>query len=52
MCPNLVALYLYDNKIDKIENLELLTELNCLHLQNNRIRKLENLQVLTQITVL
>lgn len=52
MCINLIALYLYDNKIEKIENLATLEQLSCLYLQNNRIQKVENLQELTQLTVL
>ena len=47
---NLAVLYLYDNRIDKIERLEsVAAKLQLLYLQRNRIRKLENVAHLTKL---
>ncbi|CAF2438380.1 unnamed protein product [Rotaria sp. Silwood2] len=42
-CRLLTVIYLYDNIISKIENLNFAENLTHLYLQNNRIQKLENL---------
>ncbi len=42
-CRLLTVIYLYDNMLTKIENLNFAENLTHLYLQNNRIHKLENL---------
>lgn len=48
-CKDLTVLYLHDNQISKIENLESLSNLSCLYLHHNKIKKIENLQSLTKL---
>lgn len=45
----LTVLYLYNNKIEEIANLDVAVNLESLYLQNNRIRKIENLQHLRKL---
>lgn len=45
-CRNLVVLYLYNNRIEKIENLEGLSQLTHLYLSRNNIRHLAHLSQL------
>ncbi|CAF1036551.1 unnamed protein product [Rotaria sp. Silwood1] len=42
-CRLLTVIYLYDNILNKIENLNFAENLTHLYLQNNRLQKLENL---------
>jgi protein phosphatase 1 regulatory subunit 42 len=42
-CRLLTVIYLYDNILTKIENLNFAENLTHLYLQNNRLQKLENL---------
>ncbi|CAF0728417.1 unnamed protein product [Didymodactylos carnosus] len=42
-CRHLTVIYLYDNALTKIENLNFAENLTHLYLQNNRLQKLENL---------
>ncbi|CAF1152439.1 unnamed protein product [Adineta steineri] len=42
-CRQLTVIYLYDNILTKIENLNFAENLTHLYLQNNRLQKLENL---------
>jgi len=49
MLPQLQSLYLYNNQIERIENLETLSNLTQLNLQGNFIRKIENLQNLKHL---
>lgn len=51
-CKNLTVIYLYDNNISKIENLEFAPNLTHLYLHNNQIKRLENLNNLTKLTKL
>lgn len=48
-CSTLTVLYLYNNQIEEISNLESAVNLESLYLQNNRIRKIENLQNLRKL---
>lgn len=42
-------LYLFNNEISKIENLDSLKNLTCLYLQSNKIKKIENLYTLAKL---
>ena len=46
MCKNATALFLYDNRINRITNLERCTRLTHVCLQHNNIRRLEGLHTL------
>ncbi|XP_004927524.2 uncharacterized protein LOC101736097 [Bombyx mori] len=46
---NIIYAYYHNNKIEKIENIELLYNLTHLHLQCNRISKIEGLQCLYKL---
>lgn len=48
----LTELYLYENQITKIENLEKLTKLKVLKLYRNKITKIENLETLVNLNYL
>ena len=50
MVFNLKELYLSQNFIEKIENLDKLVNLEILDLAFNKISKLENIETLTQLT--
>ncbi|KAK2174545.1 hypothetical protein NP493_791g00003 [Ridgeia piscesae] len=52
LCRNLVVLYLYDNKLEKMPNLRNNCNVTHLYLQNNNINKLENLGTLRRLTKL
>ncbi|KAJ8797035.1 hypothetical protein J1605_001845 [Eschrichtius robustus] len=49
LCKNLSVLYLYDNCISQITNLNYATNLTHLYLQNNRISCIENLGSLKKL---
>jgi protein phosphatase 1 regulatory subunit 42 len=51
-CKNLTVIYLYDNNLAKIENLEFAPNLTHLYLQNNKIKRMENLNNLKMLTKL
>ena len=51
-CRNLIVLYLYDNKLPKIPNLNGNSNLTHLYLQNNNISTLDNLSALKKLTKL
>jgi Leucine-rich repeat (LRR) protein len=44
-CTNLKVLYLYDNQIERIENLNFAANLQYLHLQNNLISEVPQLSI-------
>lgn len=48
-CDHVTVLYLFNNEITKIENLDNLKNLTCLYLQRNKIKKIENLQTLKKL---
>ncbi|CAF1103350.1 unnamed protein product [Rotaria sordida] len=48
-CRLLTVIYLYDNIINKIENINFAENLTHLYLQNNRIQKLENLDYCSKL---
>ncbi|XP_068082955.1 protein phosphatase 1 regulatory subunit 42 [Anabrus simplex] len=48
-CTNLTVLYLHNNNLERIENLEHAVNLTHLYLQDNKIRKIENLDNLTKL---
>ena len=48
-CPKLSVLYLFDNKIERLQNLDFCPNLTHLYLQNNHLRRVENLQCLTSL---
>ncbi|CAF1414225.1 unnamed protein product [Rotaria sordida] len=48
-CRLLTVIYLYDNIINKIENINFAENLTYLYLQNNRIQKLENLDYCSKL---
>lgn len=52
MCQNLTVLYLYDNQLPSIPNLNQNQCLTMLYLQNNHISKIEGLAFLTRLTKL
>jgi protein phosphatase 1 regulatory subunit 42 len=52
LCKILSVVYLYENSLKKIENLEFATQLTHLYLQNNHIKRLENLGFCKKLTVL
>lgn len=45
----MTVIYLYENFLTKIENLNFAENLTHLYLQNNRLNKLENLNCLTKL---
>jgi Leucine-rich repeat (LRR) protein len=45
-CPNLKVLYMYDNEIETIENINCIPLLTHLHLQHNWIQKMEGMEAL------
>lgn len=45
----MTVLYLFNNEIAKIENLDNLKNLTCLYLQMNKINKIENLHKLVKL---
>jgi len=47
--PNLTVLYLYGNRLTKIEHLDAVPHLQMLYLQKNKINKIENLSHLKQL---
>ncbi|XP_025932799.1 protein phosphatase 1 regulatory subunit 42 isoform X3 [Apteryx rowi] len=49
LCRNLRVLYLYDNQISQIQNLDFATNLTHLYLQNNCISCIENLSSLKHL---
>lgn len=49
LCKNLSVLYLYDNRISQITNLNYATNLTHLYLQNNCISCIENLRSLKKL---
>ena len=49
---NLTVIYLYDNNLTSIENLEFAPNLTHLYLQNNQIKRMENLNNLKMLTKL
>ena len=49
LLQNLTVLYLYDNRINKIEHLEQVPNLHMLYLQKNRISVIENLTHLKKL---
>ncbi|MEW5306057.1 MAG: hypothetical protein WDW36_008557 [Sanguina aurantia] len=49
LLPNLSVLYLYDNNIERIENLTGLSGLTHLYLQNNRLTALSGLTAVTRL---
>ncbi|XP_016334554.1 protein phosphatase 1 regulatory subunit 42, partial [Sinocyclocheilus anshuiensis] len=52
MCRNLTVLYLYDNQISQICNLEFASNLTHLYMQNNNISCIENLSSLHKLSKL
>lgn len=46
---NLTELYLSENGIEKIENLELLVKIETLDVAKNRIKLIENVSTLTEM---
>ncbi|XP_053813910.1 protein phosphatase 1 regulatory subunit 42 isoform X1 [Vidua macroura] len=48
-CKNLRVLYLYDNQINQIQNLDFASNITHLYLQNNRISSIENLSLLKKL---
>ena len=52
LCKNLAVLYLYDNRLDRIPNLNQNSHLTHLYLQNNNISRIENLSGLTRLNKL
>lgn len=52
MCRNLAVLYLYDNQITHICNLDFASSLTHLFLQNNNITHIENLSHLQKLSKL
>lgn len=48
-CDHVTVLYLFNNEITKIENLNNLKNLTCLYLQRNKIQKIENLHALGKL---
>lgn len=52
MCRNLTVLYLYDNQITHICNLNFASNLTHLYLQNNKITHIENLSCLKKLSKL
>ena len=51
-CKCLQALYLYDNQIKAITNLDALPKLTRLYLQNNDIEEIEGLSSLVNLEIL
>ncbi|XP_030046027.1 protein phosphatase 1 regulatory subunit 42 isoform X2 [Microcaecilia unicolor] len=49
LCKNLIVLYLYDNSITQIRNLQFASNLTHLYLQNNLISCIENLTALKKL---
>lgn len=52
VCRNLAVLYLYDNQITHICNLDFACSLTHLFLQNNNIARMENLLSLQKLSKL
>lgn len=52
MCRNLKVLYLYNNDITHIPNLEFAYNLTHLYMQNNNIARIENLSNLENLNKL
>ncbi|KAK2164174.1 hypothetical protein LSH36_68g15015 [Paralvinella palmiformis] len=52
LCRNLMVLYIYDNKLTKIPNLNGNGNLTHLYMQNNQITKMEGLNALQKLTKL
>lgn len=52
VCRNLAVLYLYDNQITHIRNLDFASSLTHLFLQNNSITHMENLSTLQRLSKL
>ncbi|OQV20834.1 putative Protein phosphatase 1 regulatory subunit 42 [Hypsibius exemplaris] len=48
-CPKLTVLYLFDNKLQRVCNLEFCLNLTHLYLQNNHIRRIENIASLVHL---
>lgn len=49
LCKNLRVLYLYDNQISQIQNLDFASNITHLYLQNNFITCIENLSSLKNL---
>ena len=49
LCKNLRVLYLYDNQISQIQNLDFASNITHLYLQNNCISCMENLSSLKNL---
>lgn len=49
LCKNLRVLYLYDNQISQIQNLDFASNITHLYLQNNCISCIENLSSLKNL---
>lgn len=52
MCRNLTVLYLYDNQITHICNLDFAFNLTHLYMQNNNISQIDNLSNLQKLSKL
>lgn len=52
MCRNLTVLYLYDNQITWIRNLDFASNLTHLYIQNNNITHIDNLHGLQKLSKL
>lgn len=52
MCRNLTVLYLYDNQMTRICNLNFASNLTHLYMQNNKITHIENLSCLHKLSKL
>lgn len=52
VCRNLAVLYLYDNQLTQIRNLDFASSLTHLFLQNNNITQMENLFNLQKLSKL
>lgn len=52
MCRNLMVLYLYDNELTHIHNLDFASNLTHLYMQNNNITHIDNLSNLQNLSKL